>query len=93
MSENNNFNKYDINDVLYAYNSKANRIDRIVVTAITLYPGDEEIKYNYIYYQHEVFAFYKNAFEYARQCLNEHYKQLEEELKNNSKGGEGNASS
>lgn len=93
MFENKTINKYDINDVLYAYNPNTNNLEKIVVFAITLEGSDEEVKYNYRYFQHEVFAVYEDAFNYARACLYACYMKLDEEFKNNSKEGEGNASS
>lgn len=93
MFENKIINKYDINDVLYVYNAKANRIDTIVVSSITLDTEDEEVKYNYRYYQHEVFALYEDAFRYARKYLSEVFNNLYKNLKEDMKGGEGNASS
>ena len=93
MFENNVRNKYDINDVLYVYNTKANKIDTIKVFAITLKEDDEEVMYNYVYYQHEVFAIYEECFKYARQYLYSWYMEMDKMLKNNSKEGEGNASS
>ena len=93
MFEKNVYNKYDINDVVYTYNTNINKIEKITVFAITLSETDTEVTYNYKYLEHEVFAVYDDAFKYARQCLYAFYMQLEEELKTNSKEGEGNASS
>ena len=93
MFENKIINKYDINDVLYFYNPNENKIEKIKVFAISLAEKDTEVTYNYRYLEHEVFGVYDDAFKYARQCIYAYYMQLDEELKNNSKEGEGNASS
>lgn len=93
MFENKIINKYDINDVLYFYNSKENKIEEIKVFAISLAEIDTEVTYNYRYLEHQLFGVYDDALKFARQCLYSYYTQLDEELKNNSKGGEGNASS
>lgn len=93
MFETNVRNKYDINDVLYAYNPNTNKLEKIVVFAITLAETDTEVAYNYKYLEHEVFAVYEDAFNYARACLYAYYMKLDEEFKSNMKEGEGNASS
>ena len=91
MFENGIINKYDINDKLYVYNSKENKIDIIKVFAITLSEDDNEVKYNYRYYEHEVFAIYDDAFTYARCYLSKVFNDLYENLKSKMKEGDSNA--
>ena len=59
MFETNVRNKYDINDELYLYNSKENKIIKFTVFAISLAEKDNEVTYNYRYLEHEVFAVYE----------------------------------
>ena len=75
-------NKYSINEEVYYYRAKDNKIIKIKIYAIT-YDKDNEkiIRYNYFYPEDELYDTYDDAFMYARMYLKEHMNDLINELK------------
>lgn len=82
-------NKYFISDVVYAYDSAKNIIEKIVIFAITYEKNEGCCKYNYKYYEDSLFYEYDDAFKYARKYLSNKFN----EYLNKLKGGDSNASS
>lgn len=82
-------NKYFISDVVYAYDSAKNIIEKIVIFAITYEKNEGCPKYNYKYYEDSLFYEYDDAFKFARKYLSNKFT----EYLNKLKGGDSNASS